>query len=213
MSIFKSVSGFFTGAISSVIDAAKDAWGAIKTVWAFLVQVAHLVDEAWNWVVNGVKWFGENIQGWAALVYNGFRHVLFTVIPNAIQWAISEAVRYTVKAVDDLTSWVKGRFTEVLRWAGNELRKLSNLLKGLLGNVISWVKGPIEWVLKTGRKIESLVLHPEVLVKWILGSLVVPLIKWLLTSSLPVLVWLAKSLLAREREVASLLEEFLAKVI
>jgi hypothetical protein len=213
MSIFGKVAGFFEGAVSSVIGAAKDAWGAIETVWALLVQTASVLTEAWNWVVNGVNYFTEQVESWAAQVFNGLKHVLFTVIPNAIIWAIKQAVGWAARAVRDVANWAKTAVSNAIKWAKSELAKVEALARRLVSQVIRWVTGPINWVIHTGIKIANLVLHPEALVKWIIGSLVVPLILWLLRSSIPVLTWLVRTFLSRAHEAESILEDFIAKVI
>lgn len=213
MSIFSKVAGFFEGAVSTVIGAAKDAWDAIKTVWALLVSTAKVLTEAWNWVVNGVEWFSKEVSSWAAQVFNGIKHILFTVIPNAAKWAVDTAIKWAQAAVRDVSNWAKTAVANAIKWVKGELAKLEKLARSLIQSVINWVKGPVEWVIHTGRKIANLVLHPEALVKWIIGSLVVPLILWLLRSSVPVLVWLTRTFLSRAHEAESLLEDFLSKVI
>jgi len=42
---------------------------------------------------------------------------------------------------------------------------------------------------------------------------VVPLVMWLLRSSVPVLVWLVRSFLTRSHEAETVLEDFISKVI
>src|SRR5271166_5440844 len=213
MSVFSKVAGFFSGAVSTVVGAAEDAWGAITTVWAFLVQTYHVLSEAWNWVVNGVEFFTRRIESWAAQVFNGIRHILFPVIPNAVSYAIGKAVAWAERELGKLWNTVKAKFAHVIEWVERQLAKLEHLAKGLVAKVIGFVTAPVEWVIHTGTKVANLVLHPEALVKWIIGSLVVPLILWFLRSSVPVLVWLVRSFLTRSHEAETVLEDFISKVI
>jgi len=213
MSVFSKVVGFFSGAVSTVVGAAKDAWGAIATVWAFLVQTYHALSEAWNWVVNGIEFFTREIESWAAQVFNGIRHILFTVIPNAVTYAVTAAERWAGHAVAIVSNWAKAAIANAIKWVERELAKAAAFVRNLVASVVRWVTGPINWVLKVGKRVGELVLHPEALVKWIIGSLVVPLVMWLLRSSVPVLVWLVRSFLTRSHEAETVLEDFISKVI
>lgn len=213
MSIFSKIAAPFVSIWHTVEGAAVDVWHAVSTVWAFLVSAGRTLGEAWTWVVNGVQWFTGQVEGWAAEVFNGISHVLFSVIPNAIKWAITEATAWAGRAVRAVSGWAKGAVANVIHFFTGVWHKVEALARGLVSTVIKWVKGPVEWVIKEGTKIANLVLHPEALVKWILGSLIVPLILWLIRSSLPVLTWLFRSFMQREGEVATLLEDFIAKVL
>jgi hypothetical protein len=213
VSVFSDIGSFFSGAVSTVVDAAKDAWNAIRTVWAFLVQAARIVDEAWTWVVNGVEWFTSKVEDWAAEVYNGISHILFTVIPNAIKWAIEQAVGWAARAVRDVDRWAKARFSEVTSWAKRELNRIENLAKGWFDAVVKWVKHPIEWVIKEGEKIVELLFHPEALAKWVLGGLLVPLVTWLLRQAVTILSYLLRIWVDDSSEIASILEDFIHKVV
>lgn len=213
VSVFSDIGSFFSGAVSTVVDAAKDAWNAIRTVWAFLVQVAKIVDEAWTWVVNGVEWFTSKVEDWAAEVYSGIGHILFTVIPDAIKWAIEQAVGWAARAVRDVDRWAKARFSEVTSWAKRELDHIENLAKGWFDAVVNWVKHPIEWVIKEGEKIVELLFHPEALAKWVLGGLLVPLVTWLLRQAVTILSYLLRIWVDDSSEIASILEDLIEKVI
>lgn len=213
MSIFDKVAGYFTGAVSDVVEGAKDAWGAIKTVWAFLVSIYRIGDEAWNWVVNGIDWLTGNIEGWVSDVYNTFAHILTQVIPEAAQWALGHAIGWAQKLVDDVEKWVSTAFTNVKKWVEHGLHKLESYAKGLVDAVIKWVTGPIRWVIHNGEKIVNLLFHPERLAKWIVGALVVPLVQWILKSSLPVMTWLLRGFASEGSEFAHLIEDLLEKVV
>lgn len=213
MSVFDKVAHFFTGAVNTVIEGAKDAWDAIRTVWAFLVSIARLADGAWEWVVNGVNWFTGMLEGWVSEIYHAIEHTLFTVIPEAATWALKHAIGWAIKLVDELDKWIKTALENVRKWIDARVNDVIHFFKGLYHTLLSWVKGPIEWVIHNAERVAELLFHPDRLAKYIVGHLVIPLIQWLLKSSLPVFAWLLRGFVSEESEIAHLAEDFLTKVL
>lgn len=213
MSIFGKVAGFFGGVIDSVRHLAEKVWGAIGTVWAFLVSVAQLVSDAWNWMVNGVEWFTNQISDWAASVYTTLWHTLTNVIPKAAEWAFRQATSWAGAALHTAQRFLQGLIHTVRVWAERELASLAHTAKGWVSSVIHWVTGPINWVLNTGRHLANLVLHPEALVKWILGSLIEPLIMYLLRSGANILLWFLRLVVRDSSEVAHMLESIIERIV
>jgi hypothetical protein len=213
VSIFDTIGGFFSGVAKGVADLAGKVWNAIRSVWAFLVHIGGILNGAWDWMVNGVSWFTSQASNWAAAVFTTTWHTLTHVIPSAARWAFTQATRWAAGAIHTLGGYLKGLVKNVASWALRELHKLSRTAKHWVSDVIKWVTGPIRWVLNVGRHIANLVLHPKALVQWFLGALIVPLIMWFLRSSAPVLAWLVRSFVARDSEVAHIIEDVLAKVI
>jgi len=209
--MFKKIVSFITSVPSKLEDVVDKLVHFFTSIWALLVSTAHVLTEAWTWMVHGIEWLGKNIEGWAAWVYNGFSHILFTVIPNAIGYALREAIAWAKGAVHELEVWAKAAVKAVYRWAQAGLDRLEALARGLYRTLLGWVKGPIEWILHVGRHAVELLLHPQALAEYIVAGLIVPLIRWLLRSSVPVLSWLFHTFTAREGEALSLLEDFLSK--
>ena len=213
MSIFGKIAGFFSNIANSVEQGVSDAWHALQTVWAFLVSIGSVLDEAWQWMVNGAVWFTQNVEGWAAEVFNAIRHTLLTVIPNAVSWALSHAIKWAEGAIGTVYKWAKNAFNNVRKWAEGELAKLERLAKGLVANVVKFVTGPINWVLHTGERVAKLVLNPEALAEWVFGHIAVPLIKFAIKTSAFVLTLFFRGFTTFAPEIVSALEGALAKII
>ena len=213
MSVLGDVGKFFTGIGRDIAAVASAAWNGLKAAWSFLRHVGGILNGAWDWMVNGVTWFSSQISDWAAAVFTLAWHTLTNVIPGAVTWIFRQATKWAATAINAVEGVLRGLIKNVITWAGRELNKLANTARGWFTGLVKFVTGPINWVLKTGTKIASLVLHPEALVKWILGALIVPLILWVLRSSANVIVWLVRSMVQRDSEIAHVIEDVLAKVI
>lgn len=213
MSIFSKVAHFFGGAINDVVSLAKRVFGAIGTVWAFLVSAATLVTEAWNWIVNGVTWFTSELSNWAAAVYTVAWHTLTNIIPKAAEWAFRQATSWAGSALHTVEHFLSGLIHTLRVWSERELRSLAHAAKGWVKSVIEWVTAPIRWIYNVAKHVVNLVLHPRALVEWFIGSLIEPLVMWFLRSGVNVVVWLMRLAVRESSEVAHLLEEMLERVV
>lgn len=213
MSIFSKVAGFFGGAVGDVVSLAKKVFGAIGTVWAFLVSAATLVTEAWNWVVNGVTWFTGELQNWADAVYKTAWHLFTNVIPKAAEWAFRQATSWAGAALHTVEGFLHGLIHSVATWAKGEFASLAHTVKGWVSSIIGWVAGPIKWIIHVAKAAVNLVLHPQALAEYLVGHIIEPLIMWFLRSGANVILWFLRLLIRDTSEVAHLIEELMEKVI
>lgn len=213
LSIFGDVSKWFSGAVSTVEGAAKQAWGAIQTVWSFLVSIGKLAYDAWEWMVNGVEWLGKTLDDYAGAVYDAIGHVLFTVIPHAVEYAVKEAIAWAGRAIRDVSTWVKHAVSNTVKWAEGEFNKLEHLITSKVAAVIRWVTGPINWVLKEGKRIGELVLNPTALAEYLVGHIALPLVKWFIHNSPPLVLLIVRAIDKSGPEIASAIEDLVEKVI
>jgi len=213
LSVFGKIAGFFSGAAKAVVDVVHKVEWVFSTVWSFLVAAAHLIDEAWDWIVNGVEYFTEQVTSWAAWVFNTLNHILTKVIPEAVEWVLGAAVKWAKAAVHDVSELAKGLYKETIGWALKELNKLRKKAEGLVGQVVTWVTTAVHWVEKYGAVLLDWIEHPSHLAEYLAAHLIVPLIKWALKASAPVLVWVFRSLLSWEGEIVTLLEDVISKVL
>lgn len=213
LSIFDTVAGWFEHPITTAVDAVKAAWGAVQTVWEFLVKVSNGEWNAWDWLVNGTEWLGKNLEDWAGDVYSVIGHALTSVIPDAAKWALSQATKWAASEIDKLTKWVTNEYHSVTKWAASELSKLEHLIEARVKAVLHFVTGPIEWVIHTAYHAVELVLHPELLAKYLVEHIALPLVRWLLkeTGALSILIFKAFESLAPE--ILIMLEDVIDKVV
>ncbi len=213
MSIFDTIGGFFSGAVNSVVDLAKKVWNAIKSVWSFLVHIGGILNGAWDWMVNGVTWFTSQLTDWAANVFTTLWHTITTAIPGAAAWAFRQATRWAAKVINGVEGFLKGLVKNVASWATRAIHTLTHTARVWVNDVIRWVTGPIRWVLTTGAHIANLVLHPKALAEWLVGALVVPLVKWMLKAGGGVIAWALKLLVRDGSEFAHLIEDVIHRVL
>lgn len=213
MSLFSDLSGWFSGAVNGVADLATRAWGAIRTVWHVFGQITLLVSGAWNWMVNGVGWLGDQIGGFCAAVYGAVRHILLEAIPEAAGWALKRAVGWARALAADVERWARGAVKALSSWALKEVRSIWSWITKAVGLLTRDVRKAWNWITQTGRRATELVLHPDRLAAWVLRALIVPLVKWVLTSSAPVLVWLLRGARNHGLQLAHVVEEILHDLV
>ena len=201
------------GAFASILDLARKVWQSINTIWAFLVQIGTILTGAWDWMVNGVSWFTEQVSDWAASVYTTTWHTLTSVIPKAAEWAFRQATSWAGTALHTAERFLSGLIHSLRQWSERELAGLTHTVRGWFTSILRFVTGPVEWVLHTGRHIANLVLNPQALAEWVVGSLIEPLVTWFLRSGSHVLIWLLRKVIHESSEVAHMLEELIERVV
>lgn len=213
MSLFGTVAAWFSGAVNGVVDLAKRAWGAIHTVWHVFGTLAALVGQAWDWMVNGVEWLGSQAAEFAEAASAAVWHILTHVIPEAATWALRRAVGWVIKEAGRIFHWATGLFHTVISWATRELRKVWTWITGAVRVLTHDLRKAWNWITNTAMKAVDLVLHPERLVKWILGHLVTPLLLWMIRSSAPVLVYLLRGFRSHANDFMHTIEDILHDLI
>lgn len=213
MSIFETVAGWFEGAVNGVADLAKRAWGAIHTVFHVFGRLAALLGEAWDWMVNGIEWLGSQTAELAESVSAAIWHILTHVIPEAAFWALRRAVGWVRKEAGRIEQWAKGLFHTVITWAARQLHHVWGWITGAIRVVTRDIREAWDWIINKGRRAVDLVMHPDRLVTWILGHLVLPLILWIVRSSAPILVWLLRGFRSHANDFLHTMEDILHALI
>lgn len=213
LSIFDSVAGWFIKAVNTAGDVLKQVWGAVQTVWEFLVKVSNGEWNAWDWLVNGTEWLGKNIEDWAGSVYGAIGHVLFSVIPEAVKWAYDNTIRWAAREIAKGINSLLNDLGKLRTWAIGELHKLENTAKSWVNDIIHFVTGPINWILHTAVHWVNLLMHPELLAKYLIEHIALPLIVWLIKHTPPLWVLIFKSLDALAPDILAALEDIIEKVL
>lgn len=216
MSIFDKIAGVFEGIFEVVthpVQAFEYLWGAVKWIWWFLTTVASLVDGAWNWMVNGVDWFTGEVSKWAGEAFEAIRHVIVDVIPSALEWLGRTMYGLAKSWFLKVWGFVESTATHIYGWAVKELGKLAHAIRVKAEEVLHWVEGAVHFVEHWGSWILHLLTHPDNLAKWILGSLIGPLVLWLLKSSAPILVWLLRQAAHKDSQLVHLFEDVIAGML
>lgn len=207
--LFDNVAGWFSGAVNGVVDVAKRAWGAIRTVWHIFGTLATLVGSAWDWMVNGVEWLGLQVGHLGEATYAALWHLFTSVIPEAAFWALRRAVGWAVKEAGKVEHWATGMLHTLTGWALHEIRSLWHWITHAVGSLYNDVRGVLHWIEHTANRVIDMVLRPAKLVKWILGSLVAPLVLFFIRSSAPVITMVLRGARQHMNEFAHTVEDVL----
>lgn len=213
MSIFSDAWGILKGAGQSVADLAARVYHAIAGAVHFILHLTDLVAGAWDWMIAGADALGAHLIGWADQAYHTIRWLLIQALPDAARWALSKAVGWAKAAVLVVDKAWRATVGKVARAIRSEIAKVVSWARGIVAKILRTLSGVYRWVMAAGRQIEGLVLHPDRLVTWIMPALVLPLVKWLVRKSAPIIVYLVKASQSVMSEVAHSIEDALAKIL
>lgn len=211
--ILDDIAGVFNSITSIPGDVVRSIWNAIKSVFGFFAHLDTILDSAWDWMVHGVEWLGDRAVWLGGAAFNGLTWVVTRWVPMAVHWALGKAVAYTIGAVKLVEHWVTSTVNAVVKF-----------LRGLIHQVETWARDAfravthelgkiIRWIAAAGRYVFGILAHPGRLVAWIMPDLLVPLIKFVIRSSAPVIRWLIGAAVHLLPELATTLEEAIAKIL
>jgi hypothetical protein len=182
-------------------------------VLAFASGIFALVGGAWDWMVNGVQWIGENLVGAIARTLRLLEWLALHAIPEGLSWALGEAVgfaRRAARAVEHAAAAALGAALHFLLGTLNTLKawalRAVHLVLGIANRAWSWIA-------HAGARIWNLLSRPERLVGWMLAALVLPLVRFLIESGGVVLRWLLGAFAREAGAFAHMLEDVLSKLI
>lgn len=215
MSILSKIGGFFEGIGSipgDVLKGVEAAWNAVRTVWSWLTSISGILTDAWTWVVNGTKWFADQVGDWAGEVFHTLWDTLTSTIPKAIAWVFNQAVHWAAGAISTAKHELHVFVEDIRRWLVKLIHDLVNAVKGLLSQFIRWATAPIRWVLHWGAWLIHLITHPENLAKWVASSILEPVAEWFLKEGSSVIMWAIRKSSTLTTEFAHVLEDAIDKV-
>ncbi len=211
--IFDTISGWFNTITSIPGDVVRKIYGAVKGVFDFFSHVGQILDGAWDWMVNGFEWLGDRAAWLAGATFNTARWLLATWIPDAVNWAVGTVGRYALGLVDDLRKWVTARFDDVVRFFRGLIHDVEQWARRTFERIWEEIRKAADWIAKATTLVFGILAHPGRLVDWIIGSLVVPLIKWLIESAAPVIAWLARSIIQLAPTILNTIEHAIADIL
>lgn len=213
MGFIEAVGGWFVGAAKTVAGGAEAVYGAIKSVYSFSTGIFDAVKGAWAWVVNGLKWLGDTAVGALARVLHLLEWLALHAIPEGLAWVVGTVERWATGVIH--------LAEHVLKVIIGAVRKA---LEAALHQLESWARAAVKWLTKiageawqfvetTGKRVADLVLHPDKLAAWLVGALVLPLLRFLIESSAGVIAWLLRAFVREAGAFAKTLEDVLSKVV
>lgn len=213
MGLLETVAGWFSSAGNAIAGVANSAYKAVKGVFAFASGIFHDVGGAWDWMVNGLGWLGDNVIGGFARVLHLLEWLALHAIPEGLSWVYTKLYSWARAAIHAAEHALTVALDAVHRVLDTAIHALENWAR----SAVKWIEGLLlplwHWVENTAKRAVDLVLHPERLVAWILADLVLPLVKWLIQQSAPIIVWMAKAARSVLPELAHTIEDALEKLV
>lgn len=211
--IWDWISGAF-GTITSIPgDVVSTIWRAIKGVGDFFGHLNQLVDAAWDWMVNGVEWLGSRAAWAAGAAFNTISWLVTRWVPMAAHWALGKAVAYAIGAVRQLEKWASTLVGDAVRFLRGLIRTVEAWARSAFRFVTGELGKVLKWIAQAGRYVFGILAHPARLVAWIIPDLMVPLLKFLVTRSAPIIRWLIGAFVHLAPELATTLEQAIAKLV
>jgi hypothetical protein len=201
---------YVSGGVRDVIGKVK---AAVRSVLIFASTVFDLVGGAWDWMVNGIGWLGNNLVGAIARLLHLLEWLALHAIPEGLSWVFNKAVGWAKRAVHDARRFLEGALHQLASWAAGELHKLTHWVTSEAARIWRTLTSVWNFIEHTAKRAIDLVLHPDKLAAWVAGAIVLPVLKWLISSSAGVIVWLARRAISLMPELAHTLEDALAKLI
>jgi phage-related protein len=211
--LLEAIGGLFSSPVKLVEDLAHKAWSGIKSVFIFASSVFDLVGGAWDWMVNGIGWVGNNLIGFAARVLHLLEYAILHLLPDGLKWVYGQAVGWARKAIAVVERALQTALKAAVHWLTGVIRSVENWAKGAVKHVWQTLTGVFNWVERVGKQVGDLVLHPERLAAWLGGHVIEPLVKWMVSNSAGLIVWLFKRALGLLPTLAHTFEEALEKLI
>lgn len=213
MGLLRAIGGLFSSAGHAIAGLAHAAWQGVKSVFHFAATVFDFVGGAWSWMVNGLGWLGDNLIGGLARLLHLLEWLALHAIPEGLAWVFKKAIGWAKAAIHTLGHELTLALRTVTRFLTGLIRTVEHWAKRAVGLVWHTLAGVFNWVERVGKKVADLVLHPERLAAWLGGHVVIPVIRWALSSSAFIIVWLFKSALRMLPTLAHTLEEALEKLL
>jgi hypothetical protein len=211
--ILKALGAFFGGGVKLVEDLAEKTWGAVRSVFLFASGIFGAVGEAWDWMVNGLDWLGEQLISALTASWHLLEWLTLHAIPEALRWAVGLAEHEAAVALHLAREAFDATLGAAVKWARHELDALTSWVTSEARRIWATLSTAWNWIETTGKKVGELWLHPERLADWLVASLVIPLLKFLISTAGAVIVWLFKRAATLMPELASTIEDALHDLI
>lgn len=213
MGLLHIIGGLFSSAGRAIAGVASSAWQGIKSVFHFAAGVFDLVGGAWDWMLNGVTWLGDNLVGALARLLHLLEWLALHAIPEGLSWVFREGVRWARAAVHAARHAVEVALHTAVRFLHLAIRTVEHWARSAVRLIWHTLSSVWNWIETAGRKLWEVVMHPARLAAWLGGHVIDPLIRWLISNGAALVVFLVR-LMAREAgAIAGTIEDALAKLI
>ena len=211
--IFDDIAGAFNTIVSIPATVVRAIYHAIKAVFDFFGHLGTILDAAWDWMVNGIEWLGSRAAWLATSLWADLKWLIESWIPYAIGWVGHWAASFAQKIVHELGRFVVGLVNSAVRFLRGLIHTVEKWAKDAFNLVWGEIKKAASWIAHATFYVFTLLAHPDRLVSWILGHLIVPLVKFIITASAPIIRWLIHGIVRLLPELVHTLEDAIAGIL
>lgn len=216
MNVLSKIGGAIEGAGEAVISAgesvvhlAEKVFHGFEWLWWFLKNTAKILDGAWDWVVHGVEWLGINLDHLAGETFGWGWGIVTHLLPSLVAWAYNNSIGWAWGELKMLAKSAAKAVSDALKWAAKEIDYVEKVIGRDVKSVTKWAAGAVSWVEHRAEYVWHLLTHPAALAELLAADIVVPIVKFILKSSAPIVVWLLKGALSEGSEAEHLVEDIL----
>ncbi len=197
-------------AVGDAIDAVRDV---VVTMWHLLGGVFDLIRRAWAKLAPQLFWFADAVGDLAHVLYVTVRAFILRIIPKLIHVAVTAVRKWASAAINAARDLARGLFRILRDWA----QRAINAVRAFLLDVWDWTRRHVLDLLDRARriwdKVADLVLHPDKLWAWLFPHVVTPLLRFLVSRSVPIGGWLLRASVRAALGAASLIESVIVKIL
>lgn len=211
--LLDDVAGVFNTIISIPGDVVRAIYNAIRGVFDFFGRLTDLLGSAWDWMVNGIEWLGSRAGWLAESAWSSLSWAIGTWAPHLAQWAWWKASHYALGLAHDVEQLAKGLVSDAIRFLQGAIRTVEGWARTAFGAVWGEIKKAADWIAQATVYVFGILAHPARLAAWVVDYLVVPLAKFVISNSAPVIRWLARGFLSFAPDIVHTLEDALASIL
>lgn len=212
-SLLNDLGGIILGGAKKLGDLVTAAWHAVRTLFSVLKSVFVHVTDAWHDFWRAIGHLAGTAAAWAEHSAAAIAHIIVTLIPRAVHWAVAQAVHLAGVALAKVEHALRSLVNTVQRALAQLVHQVWVRLTGWIRSIERTVTWTWHWMMNGALKAVDLVLHPERLAAWVIPHLARPLLRFIRANlaTLARLVW--QQIRGHEGDLARDLAGALTKLI
>lgn len=212
-SLLGDVSKFLTAPFRGAEELVTNVWHGIRALFIKLRDVFGHLWDAFADFLKGAVALGRALIHFARNVVSAIGWLVETAIPAVGRWALARAVGFAKAAVSTARKYL----LKVIQWVRVHAERLVHAVERLAQHLyrvlLRKVTSAWHWITKAGHRVYNLVMHPARLVTWIMPHLVLPLLKFIVAHSEPLVRYLVKRAITVSLSLANVIEDAVASLL
>lgn len=213
VSLLGDVGRFLSAPVRGVRELAENLWRALRSLWLKVADLARHLADAFAYAWRLARQLARKIGSVARRVWAILRRLVTETIPNAARWALRKAVSFAKRASLVAQRFARTIVAKVVRWIVRRINTVVDFFTKRVRGIWRTLSSAWRWIVRTGRRLADIVLHPKRLVRWILGDLVGPLLRFLVDRAEGIGEWLFRLWLRNVLRFVGIAERVVARVL